>query len=293
VLASLAGFGKPVLIVQIYALLNLFFWFLLLFGLVYYLQASTARDYLCILATVFTTGALMSVQRALTDLPAATLGFFASALAGATACLMMSMAVLTRETSVMFLLKFLWPLPKNRGEVLALNYRAAYVTAPLALWLIYVHYSFGAGLQDTGASRPYHFGWPFRGWAVHVYATWKALSVAPLKLNLNSIIEWGWRLFEFLASLSLIVQACSFALWRSSRCPYWRMGVGFAVMFVFLTPRVLSEQFAFCRVVLPMTIAFNIGLMRQKGSVFAITFFAGNCGLTWALMNTLYYSIFK
>jgi hypothetical protein len=286
--AYLAGLGQPSLIVQIYALLNLFFWFLLLLGLVHYLHASTSRDYLCILATVFTTGALISVQRALTDLPAATLGFYASALSGAAASLVMSMAILTRETSLLFLLKLAWPPPNDRREVLALAYRAVYVTAPLALWLIYVHHSFGWGLENTG-----NLGLPFRGWALHVYSNWKMLSITPFNWHFNTVASWLLHLFEFLAPLSLMLQACSFAVWRSPRCAYWRMGVGFAVMFVFLTLNVFAEQIAFCRVVLPMTIAFNIGLMEQKGSVFAFNFIAGNLGLLWAFMDTLRYCILR
>jgi hypothetical protein len=281
-LSYLLGFGKPAVIVQVYALLNLLFWFMLLFGLVHYLHASTPRDYLCILTIVFTTGALISVQRSLTDLPAATLGFFASALSGASACLMMSMAILTRETSAMFLLKFAWPLPKDRSEVFALTFRAALVIAPLALWLLYVHYSFGASFQDTGA-----FGWPFRGWALHVYTNWKALNAMPLKFDLSSLIDWQWHMFELLALLSAMVQAFCFAIWRSPRCAYWRMGVGFAVMFIFFTSCIFEEQIAFCRAVLPMTIAFNIGLMRLKGSAFALNFIAGNLGLAWGFINTL------
>jgi hypothetical protein len=287
-LAYLLGIGKPVVIVQIFALLNLVFWFMLLFGLVHYLHACTPRDYLCVLATVFTTGALISVQRSLTDLPAATLGFFASALSGTSACLMMAMAILTRETSALFLLKFAWPLPKDRREVTALTFRAALVMAPLVLWLVYVHYSFGSSFQDTGA-----FGWPFRGWALHVYTNWKALTRTPFKFDLNSMINWEWRLFELLAPLSAMVQACYFAIWRSPRCAYWRMGVGFAVMFIFFTPVIFEEQIGFCRIVLPMTIAFNIGLMRQQGSAFAFNFFAGNLGLVWAFIDTLSYCFFR
>ena len=286
--AYLAGFGKPSIIVQVYALLNLLFWFLLLFGLVHYLHASTVRDYLCILATVFTTGALISVQRALTDLPAAALGFYASALSGTAAWMIISMAILTRQTSVMFLLRFAWPLPKDRAEVISLAIRVALVIAPLFLWLVYIHYTFGPSFQNYG-----HFGWPFRDWALYVYTNWKALSVTPLKLDFGSVGTWGWRLFEFLAPLSTMVQVCYFAIWRSPRCAYWRMGVGFAVMFIFLASSVFVEQIAFCRVVLPMTIAFNIGLMRQRGYTFAFNFLAGNLGFAWAFIDTLSYCIFR
>jgi hypothetical protein len=286
--AYLAGLGKPSAIVDIYALLNLFFWLLLLFGLVHYLRASTTRDYLCIFAAVFTTGALISVQRALTDLPAATLGFYACALSGASAWVMLSLAILMRQTSLMFLARFVWPLPKDRAEVLALALRVVLVITPFGLWLIYIHHVFGPGVESPG-----HFGWPFRDWVLFVHAKWQALRATPLELNSGSVNLWEWRLFELLAPLSVTVQVCSFAIWRSPRCPYWRMGVGFAVMFIFLTSHVFIEQIEYCRIVLPMTIAFNIGLMRQKGSVFSFNFIAGNVGLVWAFQDTLSYCLFR
>lgn len=72
-MAYVLGAGRPQLILEMYALLNLAFWFLLLFGMVRYLKAESARDYLCIFAAVFTTGSMISLQRALTDMPAAAL----------------------------------------------------------------------------------------------------------------------------------------------------------------------------------------------------------------------------
>jgi hypothetical protein len=286
--AYLAGLGKPFVIVQVYALLNLFFWFMLLFGLVRYLRASTARDFLCILATVYTTGALISVQRALTDLPAATLGFYASALNGNPAWIMTSLAILTRQTSLIFLFRFAWPLPKDRADGVALAFRVALAVAPLCLWIVYVYHIFGSSVQYHG-----HFGWPFRDWALYVYENWKALSVTPFKFDMKSIHNWGWRLMEFLAPLSAMVQVCYFAVWRTPRCAYWRIGVGFAIMFIFLSSVAFVEQIAFCRMVLPMTIAFNIGLMQQKGYAFAFNFIAGNVGLVWGFIDTLNYCIFS
>jgi hypothetical protein len=287
-LAHVAGFGKPSLIVDVYALLNLLFWFLLLLGLVHYLHATTARAYLCILAVVFTTGTLASLQRALTDLPAATFGFYAAALSGGTAWLMVSMAILTRQTSLLFLLRFAWPLPKDRAELVQLAMRAAFAVTPLALWLAYIYYTLGPSYQNTGA-----LGWPFQGWAAHVHAKWKALSVAPFLFPFDHMITRIWSLFEFLAPLSLMVQVCYLAVWRSPRCPFWRMGVGFAVIFVCSTVVIFGEQIDYCRIVLPMTIAFNIGLMRQSGRAFAFNFIAGNLGLAWTFMDTLNTCIFR
>jgi hypothetical protein len=46
-------------------------------------------------------------------------------------------------------------------------------------------------------------------------------------------------------------------------------------------------------VVLPVTVAFNVELMRVRGRAFAFLFAAGNIGLMWGLRDTLAYCLFK
>jgi hypothetical protein len=281
-LAHGIGLGKPSLVVGAYALLNLVFWVLLLFGMVRYLHAASPRDFLCILATVFTTGTLISLHRALTDLPAATLGFYGTALDGAAASGAFLLAILTRETSVFFLLKFAWPLPKNRSEFFRAAFRCLALAAPLVLWVAYIRHRFGSSAEDT-----HPFAWPLQGWISFIAMTWQALLRQSPDLCLLKPQLWEWRLFDFLSAFSLLFQAGSFAIRRNPSSPYWRMGVGFAVMTLFLSTHILEEQIASTRVLLPMTVAFNIGLMPLRGKRFAINFIVGNFGLLWGLRDTL------
>lgn len=286
ILAHAIGLGKPAFILTTYALLNSAFWILLLYGMVRYLHASSARDHFCILASVFTTGAMMSLQRALTDLPAATLGFYGTALDGAAASGAFLLAILTRETSVFYLLKFAWPLPKNRAGFFRTAFRCIALVAPLALWLAYIKYRFGSSAENT-----HPFVWPMQGWIAYIAMTWRALIHQPFDLHLLKPRVWEWRLFDFLSAFSLLFQAGSFAFRRNPESPYWRMGVGFAVMTLFLSTHILEEQIAPTRILLPMTIAFNIGLMPLRGSRFAVHFFAGNFGLLWGLRDTFGYCL--
>jgi len=54
-LARVSGLGNSCRIIQVFAVLNLFFWLLLLFGMIRYLQPVTVRDRLCVVAAVLTS----------------------------------------------------------------------------------------------------------------------------------------------------------------------------------------------------------------------------------------------
>ena len=315
-LAHVLGLGRPGLVLEIFALLNLGFWFLLLFGMVHFLKAESARDFLCIFAAVFTTGSMISVERALTDLPATTLLFFGAALGPAAATGAIALALLARETSALFLVRFAWPLPKDAKAWLILTGRTAVILAPLALWVLYVRHMFGRVTEDTHA-----FVWPFTGWVKYIELAWFNLRHMTVKATpwVRPLLPWNealrhpgkefsrcwelarpylqdttkpeWLTFELLAPLSLLAQVCFFAVRRSLQSPYWRMGVVFAVMMICMSTS--EEEIAYCRAVLPVTLAFNVELMRLRGRAFAFFFIAGNIGLIWGLRDMLAYCFFK
>ena len=76
-LAYCLGAGKSASVLQIYALLNVAFWLLLLAAIMRFIGYTRPRDLLLAAALLWTTGTLTSVARALTDLPAVVLGVLA------------------------------------------------------------------------------------------------------------------------------------------------------------------------------------------------------------------------
>lgn len=314
-MAYVLGAGRPQLILEMYALLNLAFWFLLLFGMVRYLKAESARDYLCIFAAVFTTGSMISLQRALTDMPAAALLFYGAALAPAAATGAIMLAVLARETSALYLARFAWPLPKTGKEWLVLAGRCAIILAPVVLWVVYITLRF-----DKVNDNTHPFVIPFTGWAKYMQNAWYALTHVEWQiLPARPMLAWNqvWRhpgtewsrafgqlrpylmdttnqervVWELLAPLSLLAQVIYFAIRPSLDSPYWRLGVVFSVMMICMNTS--EEQIAYCRAVLPVTIAFNAELYRARGKLFAFFFLAGNLGLMWGLRDTIAYCVYK
>lgn len=91
-------------------------------------------------------------------------------------------------------------------------------------------------------------------------------------------------LVELLAPASLALQALYLVLRPRPSDPAWGLGAGFVVLLLCLGPMVWAEQIAYCRVLLPLTFAFNLVLHAQlRGRAFWAWFVAGNIGMIGAL----------
>ena len=269
-LSYLAGFGRPFWIVQAYALANLVFWYLLAFGLLRYLRPTTRRDYLCILAACLSSGVVFSLQRALVDLPAATLCFFGAFLAEKFAVVGIAAAVLTKETYVLQVVERRFRRGETWGLAPALT-KYACILLPALLWHAYVHFTFGPAHFRT------NFGWPFSGYLAAIFEATKTLSH---NFSFSSITS-------LLAPLSLLVQG--FYLFWAPRpvSAYRRTGMAFAMSSILLSSDVFVEQMSYCRDLIPVSLAFNITLMQNNLHRFIFWFVAGNVGLTLGLLQLI------
>ena len=264
-LAYVGGLGEPCRIIQVYAVLNLLFWLLLLFGMIRFLHPHTVREHLCVVAAALTSGAMFSLARSLTDLPATTLAFYAAALSGSAAVATLALALLTKETFVLSLPRLIWPLNRDWQTMMA---RVGLAVAPLAIWYLYTHLHFGFHRIDAPNTS-----WPGMGLADYLGRAWRHWY--PKRILSPRLTQ------ELLAPISLVIQVCYLLVRRTPSSPYWRMGIGFAIGFLFLSPDVFIDQYSFCRAALPLTLAFNIELMRDKRPTFPLWFCIGNVGLLW------------
>jgi len=271
-LSYLGGFGRPFWIVQAYALSNLFFWYLLVFGMLHYLRPTLRRDYSCILAACLSSGVMFSLQRALIDLPAATLCFFGTALANEGAVIAIAAAVLTKETYILQLVEI--PSRNQGRSQLAPNIvRLACILFPLLLWYLYVHLTFG--FSQFGRTN---FGWPFSGYFAAVLGAIKALSqkdISPFSIT------------SLLAPVSLLVQGFYLFWAPRSASPYRRTGMAFAAASIFLSADVFVDQVSYCRDMIPVSLAFNIALMQNNPRRFVSWFVTGNIGLTMGFFRLI------
>jgi hypothetical protein len=102
----------------------------------------------------------------------------------------------------------------------------------------------------------------------------------------------AYWLLELFGPLSLAAQASYLFLKPKTTDPTWAFGIGFAVLLIFLGDSVWAEQIAYCRVLLPLTFAFNLLLhATERGARFWGWFTVGNIGLAGSLLTLLWHAM--
>ncbi len=274
-IAALLGAGDTVATLTAYATLNFAFWLLLALVLMYARPPRELRDLALLLALLWSSGTLTSLARALTDFPPLALATMLVLLRvrGQTAAWLYGFTALCKETS---LLSFLAPLAQAGGWRRAL-WLLPGLLLPALLWWAHVSMTMHAGSLAGNDN----FGLPGVALAGKLVAAFEALvgGWAARSPGLRFV-----ALVELLAPASLALQAAYLALRPRPSDPAWGLGAGFVVLLLCLGPMVWVEQIAYCRVLLPLTFAFNLMLHAQlRGRAFWAWFVAGNIGMIGAL----------
>jgi hypothetical protein len=275
--AALLGFGQPWWTLQAYALINVFCWFALGWLLHRQIGGAGGVAFARWAGCMFSLGVLDSVRQSLVDLP----GLLLLALA-ISACrqsrtsvpsFWLALANLTKETSLLGTLALycdnsLKPFPWRR-TICSL----AAAALPLALWSLFVHSRFG---RDPGGYGLGNFTWPLLG------------VLEQTRTSLREVLSGnfdGRYSFCLIAILGLIIQG--WVLWRHRQpgSPWWRVGVAYSLLLLFLSSWVWSGYWAACRAVLPMTIAFN--LLLPANLLFWPLWITGNLTLLHAVWRFL------
>jgi len=253
-LAWLLGAGRPAWITLAYSLLNVGAWLGLAALLWRLLEVRDARGWLAWAGVMFSAGALGSVRLALTDLVAATILaaaiFAAERWRGRAAVALLAAADLARETSLLGVVGLCEPPWFSTKNFL----RVALAAAPLGGWLLYVRWR--AGPADPGWGN---FTWPVIGFVEKARA-----SVAAAFTHGDPMLAWT----TLLAVIALAVQAAFFFTRVRLAERWWRIGAAYAGLMLFLGPAVW-EGFpgAVTRVLLPLTLAFNILAHRTRAPI--------------------------
>lgn len=251
--AWVAGLGQPAWIVQAHALLNVVCWLVLAVVLLRWFPLNNWENFLRWAAVMFSHGMCMSVRHSLVDAPSLLLVALAMRWLddgrSKTGAVTLALAGLGKETSLLATagLDFDWRAPRTW---LRTAVTVGLVALPLLLWIGYVRIKFGKA-DDPGLGN---FTLPFSGFAEKLGVAWRdALSSDASSLH--------WAVLATVVALA--AQGLFFLLrWRPAD-RWWRVGFTFAAMMLFLsTPVWEGYPGAATRVLLPMTLAFNVLVPR-------------------------------
>jgi len=274
-LAYCLGLGKPNWVLQIYALLNTAFWLGLLVLLYRFVGFKRLRDWLLVFALLWSTGALTSVTRALPDLPAAVLGVWAvfSPNNWIMAAFLLGASGLIKETSALSFMAIPWGKRLTRSAMMRLVLAGLIVFLPITLWLIYVYFRLPSGM----AAGIRNFSFPFLGIAQKLSSDISTLVTGGMGTSMLDKV----KLFsEIICVLSIIIQALYLVAKPRFSSTAWRLGVGFVILLAFLGASVWVEQLSYCRVLLPLTFAFNLLIHeREFGYKYWAWYLLGNGGM--------------
>jgi hypothetical protein len=278
VVAWLAGLGQPRAILVVYALLNLLAWGALLIMLQRRLQPFNARRMLALYAIMLSTGTLVSLQYALTDLPAVALGLLATSVTEVPAALLVTCAALTKPTGLLFAAGPFLPTSLRLPEIARKATLALVPTAALGFWTLYIYHHFSVPRMGSD------LGWPGVAFVHHLLDVLHRTRVRIWDWNDGAWNLWDNRFFELLALFSSAVQVLFLAARPRWRDPLWRVGAAFALLFVFLSDVVCYDTIDSSRTVLMMTVAFNVLLVEVRSMpAFLGLLVAGNAGLVGGL----------
>jgi len=254
--AWLAGLGHTRWILQAYALANVLAWLALAVLLLRWIPTSTTTARLAWLGCLFGVGVMMSVERALTDLPAALLLVialhFAERQRRGSAGVAFSLALLTRDASMLGGGLLLPADRADRRQWLRAAGVGALAALPLVFWSIHVHRRF-PGLPNGDAGI---FALPFSALLGKLQAIWHAIPQQGWIRSTVQLLSITGLCVQFLLLLALARSA-----WRQR---WWRVGAAFALLFAVLGPLVWEDYTAAARTVIPMTLAFNVLLLRDR-----------------------------
>ena len=246
------GLGQPAWILQVFALQNVVTWFLLAALLLHWFPPRSWDRFLRWGGILLSFGVCLSFRNALFDGPSLLLIAFGVYLLDkgrpwwSTA--VFAVSGLGKETNLLGSAALL-PKFSDGGRAWALAVARGLMTAlPLALWVLYIDLMVGGNPGDLGARN---FDQPFTAFG-------RKLSDVFDSLPDLSAANAG-PLWSLLMLVALTVQFLYLVLRPQWAQAWWRIGISFAVLMIFLGDAVWEGYpGAASRVLLPMQVAFNV-----------------------------------
>ncbi|HEX5473797.1 MAG TPA: hypothetical protein VFX12_03960 [Vicinamibacterales bacterium] len=268
--AYVIGFGHPAWILEAFALQNVLAWLLLAILLTRWLDLGTPRGLALWIACLFSHGLLWSVRLSLLDGPSLVL--IAAAVWAAEAqrpflsAAMAGIAGLARETNVIAAAAI--QPPSSRREWLRAVVLLVIVVAPVLIWMDYLWSIYRSGLVQVNDP----LGFPGMGLVGSFRRTWQHAAASG---------GWSREWLNLALVVSMAVEGLYVATHWAWRRSWWRVALGYVLLMLLLGRSLWDPHTgAITRVLLPLTVGFNVELGRRvRGPAFWVWFALGNLHL--------------
>jgi hypothetical protein len=269
--AWILGGGNPSRVMNIFALQNVACWYILAALLLRWFPPVSWGNCLRWAAVLFSFGLIFSVRGSLLDGPSLLLIAVAMALVEMKrpwcASLVLGISGLGRDTNV--LSSSALSLPRIREARTWIDWlgRMALILLPLIIWTTCLR--FWIGRADHLELR--NFTASLAGISHKIVDAFSGLSTEA------GSDPWLARA-DVLVLIGLLAQLAFFALRIRATDPWWRLGACYGALSLFLADAVWeSYPSAAARVLLPMTLAFNV--LVPRGGWWRILLVVGNLGV--------------
>ena len=248
--------GDPARAMHIYSIQNIACWLFLAVLLLRWFPPTNWGNFLRWFCVMFSYGICFSVRGSLVDGPSLLLIACGVALAEAgrpwCSAIVLGISGLGKETNILGAAILVSPAERSARGWLKLAGQCAVVLLPIAAWLLVIRVVLGPS-NDLGTNN---FTYPL----TQYFIKWRD--------TLADLVAEGpasFARFSLLMLIALTTQALFFAFRREWSSPWWRVAAVFSVMMVFLGEAVWEGYpGAASRVLLPMTLAFNILVPRGR-----------------------------
>ena len=261
------AWGDPARALHIYSVQNIVCWVVLAVLLLRWFPATSWENFFRWFGVLFSFGLCFSVRGSLVDGPSLLLialgvwlielnrPWWAAALLG--------VAGLGKETNLLAAGALPWPRATFHDWLLAIV-RGLLVILPLLLWMEVLWLWLGS----NGDAGHRNFDWPF----VAYIEKWRDTLEQWNAEGVGSVAQWS-----ILMLISMSAQWLFFVVWPRWREPWWRVGIGYALLMAILGDAVWEGYpGAASRVLLPMTLAFNILVPRGRRIWWWVVLLLGN-----------------
>lgn len=253
------GLGQPAWILQAFALQNVVTWLLLAGLLLHWFPPRTWDNFIRWAGTMLSIGLCLSFRNALFDGPSLLLIAFGVYLLEkgrpwwSTA--VFALGGLGKETNLLGAAALLPKLTDGGRAWGVAVVRGLLTVVPLALWVTYIALFVGGKAGDPGVRN---FDLPFAAYG----RKWgEVLESLPEVSAVNA-----WPLWGLLMLVALTVQFLFLVLRPQWTQAWWRIGLSFAMLMIFLGDAVWEGYpGAASRVLLPMQLAFNVLVPAGRG----------------------------